>query len=202
MISDTYLIKSTGEGREELLDDVQRVSEYCRMPKKTALHLRLLAEELTGLMNSIAGDYDASFHIETGDSAVKLFLTSEIILDSKMRRQLKSVSSTGKNAAAKGIMGRIREAFIECMDSCTEAGQSVCGPGMMNCAMMMNPDLCSPMMWSLSQYRTDIQITKNDENKEEWDELEKSIIANIADDVTVGISNKKAEIIVTMKWKA
>ena len=45
--------------------------------------------------------------------------------------------------------------------------------------------------WSLSNYRGKVK-----DNKEAWDELEKSIIANMADDVTVGIISGKVEIVV------
>ena len=45
--------------------------------------------------------------------------------------------------------------------------------------------------WSLSAYR---ENAKSD--KTAWDELEKSVIANLADDVTVGIIEGKVEIIV------
>ncbi len=45
--------------------------------------------------------------------------------------------------------------------------------------------------WALSQYK---ETAKEDENA--WDELERSIIANLADDVVVGIKGKKVDIVV------
>ena len=48
--------------------------------------------------------------------------------------------------------------------------------------------------WSLNQYK--IKQRDND-NKEPWDEIEKSIIANIADDVTVSVKGKQVEIVIT-----
>ena len=45
--------------------------------------------------------------------------------------------------------------------------------------------------WSLSVYRESARA-----DEEAWDELEKSVIANLADDVTVGIIEGKVEIIV------
>jgi len=50
----------------------------------------------------------------------------------------------------------------------------------------------SAYAWSLQKYRV-----KSEEKKDEaWDELEKSIIANIADDVLVSLNGKSVEIIV------
>ena len=44
-----------------------------------------------------------------------------------------------------------------------------------------------------------VQGRKTDDTIEEWDELEKSIIANLADDVTVGINGNNVEMIITKK---
>ena len=48
--------------------------------------------------------------------------------------------------------------------------------------------------WSLVKYK------EAEKNEDEWDELEKSIIANLADDVVVGIKGKKVDIIVKKKF--
>ena len=49
-------------------------------------------------------------------------------------------------------------------------------------------------VWKLSDYKNNVNV-KN--NTEDWDELEKSIIANLADDVSVGIKGDDVELIVT-----
>ena len=50
--------------------------------------------------------------------------------------------------------------------------------------------------WSLKNYRANVK----DEDSEEWDELEKSIINNLADDVIVGVKGKQAKIIIEKKF--
>lgn len=45
--------------------------------------------------------------------------------------------------------------------------------------------------WHLSSYKENVS-----DNTEEWDELEKSIIANLANDVIVGVKGKKVDIII------
>ena len=52
--------------------------------------------------------------------------------------------------------------------------------------------------WSLSQYQT--AVKENESSLENWDELEKSIIANLADDVTVGVKGDNVEMIIKKKW--
>ena len=49
--------------------------------------------------------------------------------------------------------------------------------------------------WTLKRYK---DAERN--NKEPWDELEKSIIANLADDLTVGVKGRQATIVVTKKF--
>jgi len=47
-------------------------------------------------------------------------------------------------------------------------------------------------VWSLEKYSEEAKKAQG----EPWDELEKSIIANIADDVLVGVQGKRVDIIV------
>ena len=41
---------------------------------------------------------------------------------------------------------------------------------------------------------------KKDEKSDEWDELEKSVIASTADDVIVGVKGKRADIVIIKKF--
>ena len=52
-------------------------------------------------------------------------------------------------------------------------------------------------MWSLSNCQSFVFIFFF--FLEDWDELEKSIIANLADDVTVGINGDNVEMVITKK---
>jgi hypothetical protein len=52
-------------------------------------------------------------------------------------------------------------------------------------------------LWSLDQYRSTVDRS---ERAEEWDELEKSVIASVADDVVVGVKGKRADIVVMKKF--
>ena len=53
-------------------------------------------------------------------------------------------------------------------------------------------------MWSLENYRNsfDTISDRNEAVQEAWDELEKSIIANLADDVRVGVSGNKVSLVI------
>ena len=53
-------------------------------------------------------------------------------------------------------------------------------------------------MWSLRKFEDE---SKKDTENETWDELEKSIVANIADDVSVKIVGTSVEIIVSKAFE-
>jgi hypothetical protein len=53
--------------------------------------------------------------------------------------------------------------------------------------------------WTLDHY-TECQRERSVDNSEEWDQLEKSIVAKLADDVIVGVRGKKVEIIIKKEF--
>ena len=111
------------------------------------------------------------------------------------RDEILSVSKSGKNAAATGIMNKIRAAAEVMLANYSQSAALTNAlyadpyPDYYHMGYIVQPEDYTNQ-WSLSQYKENAK-----EDKEAWDELEKSIIANLADDVTVGIINGKVEII-------
>ena len=57
--------------------------------------------------------------------------------------------------------------------------------------------------WNMEEYRTEVKhrMEQNDKKSANaWDELEKSIIANIADDVSLKVNGNNVEIVVYRKF--
>jgi len=54
-------------------------------------------------------------------------------------------------------------------------------------------------IWSLQTYRTGLETQRldNAEADAAWDELEKSIVGKLADDVVVGVKGDRIEIVIT-----
>ena len=59
----------------------------------------------------------------------------------------------------------------------------------------------SKYLWSLESYKKSVEqaSTGDAAAKEAWDELEKSIVASIADDVKIGVSGNTVELIIEKK---
>ena len=57
--------------------------------------------------------------------------------------------------------------------------------------------------WSMQKYRESVvdEVKTSPEAREKWDELEKSIVVNIADEVRIAITDGKVEMAVYKKFK-
>ena len=53
-------------------------------------------------------------------------------------------------------------------------------------------------LWSMNRYKAAVKDGRAPE--EDWDELEKSIVANIADDVQIGIAGQDVEMVIIKKF--
>ena len=196
MKTDVIAVYSQGARMESALLQADKVAAYKGLSAKAALHLRLLAEEAMGLMRSITGETEGLFWIEDRDDEYELHLQVKTTLSEEERTRLLSVSSTGKNESAKGIMGRLR-AFFD-WESDEDAA---------DCSGLFLPDAMesSPMLdweWSLRRYESALysRVTQNAPGaREAWDELEKSVVKNVADDVRVYIRSGIVELVILKK---
>ena len=194
MKSDICNLSPNVASLEAILAETERSASYANLDKKQTLRLRLLAEELVGMIPELLSFGTGSFWIENNDKLFELhtLLTPNSTMTSEKREKVLSVAKNGKNAAAKGIMNKIRLAAEFMLIDYSEVA-AFTNPECEFYAMGATTSPVLPVsMWSLNAYRT----KSAQEKGEKWDELEKSIIANIADDVIVGVQGKKVEIIV------
>ena len=197
MKTETIIVSSLGQGIKEALALTEKLGKENGLEKKEVLHLRLLAEELFGMLRSITGELEADYRLDAEGKNFVLRLTSDVILTEAMRQQLISASTSGLNAAAKGVMGKIRVMIAEAL--LPKTGPSVIMPGLsLGLMSMASPTGQSAgldaYMWSLNKYKAEVE--GREEGGEAWDELEKSIVANVADEVSVSIVGSKVEIAV------
>ncbi|MBQ7543942.1 MAG: hypothetical protein IJT02_03265 [Synergistaceae bacterium] len=185
----------------EALELTERIAGSIGLTGKEALRLRLLAEEMLNMVQSIAGSFSAEFWIEHEGKDCTLHLSAKSELDYAKRRELLSVSTSGRNTARLGIMEKIRCIFEAGLYGMEEgfALQSEYGPGIAEYGMLSLDAGMSRAMyaWSMQKYKEDV---KAEEDSDAWDELEKSIIANIADEVSVGVRRDGVELTVRKNY--
>ena len=186
MKSDVIKVSSREDRTDMVLDQAARMASVQKLSHKSALHLRLLSEEMMCMMRAIAGDVDGEFWIENKGPSYELHLRCNTFMDERKRKMLLGASSSGKNEANRGFMGKLR-AFFEP----TEDLPPFCS---------FNPDgTYSDMVWSMRSYQKMLRqcVDQNREGAEEaWDELEKSVVSHLADDVRVGIRGTEVEMTV------
>ena len=118
------------------------------------------------------------------------------------KQELIDTSSKKRNEASVGIMGKIKD-FIEDSLYNIKDGAMV-STGDMHCMSMGGVGMAADAyMWSLQQYRYDVEkkADEDTEMEEALDELEKSIVANIADDIQVSVEGNHIEMIIRKKFK-
>ena len=194
MKSDVCTLSHDSADLYRILDEVEKTAQYNRLDKKETGRLRLLAEELIGMIPELLEFGSGTFWTESDGKTYELHvsLTPAETMNSERREKLLAVSSSGKNAAAVGIMNKIRiAAELMMLDYAEVSAEIPLACEFYNMGMTTMP-MSLENSWSLNAYR--VQAKK--EKTEAWDELEKSIIATIADDVLVGIQGKRVDIIV------
>jgi len=143
--------------------------------------LRLLTEEMFSMMENVLNHKEATFKLTCDGNEYSLSLLADVEVSEKNKETYMSISTDGKNTAHKGIIGKMT-ALVESLSNV--------GPyyPMVGLATLADTPSYS-YLWSMTQYL--------EENKEEdddnWDGLEKSIIANFADDVLIGVLSNKLE---------
>lgn len=174
---------------------------------KESLRIRLLTEELLGMLAGITDDdFRAMFRIEGDQKKTRLYLSGTVDMTVSRREALIASSKDRKNAAATGIIGKLKDMIATAVLSFDESAQIVADAPVTdfyNYGMEMMAGNTAQMAWSLAGYRNsleeqyiDLDKTDDFEDREPWDELERSVLANLADDVRVSIRKDHVEIVV------
>lgn len=211
MQTDKITITSKGSGMEEAMEEAMKFAEYIGLDRKKTMRLRLLVEETLGMVEAITDDFAAYFWLESDeDKSYRIHLTAETYMDYNKKQGLLSITRDGKNDASKGFMGKIRNLIENSIYNMNEVGrlQAEYGgsPVMYGSMGMYDVDASSSLstyayMWSMDNYRQSIQnqMEEDKASKDAWDELEKSIVASIADDVRVGVKGNIVEMVIEKK---
>lgn len=181
---------------DAILKESEKVAAYIGLDHKQTLQLRLLCEEVDGMLPKIIDDFEGAFWIDFEKGECKVNVSLEFAqFTPKKKKELLDISKDKKNASVKGIVAKISSAIEEfflngenaqALGMASEVYQAPTGYG-----------IEYPYYWSLGQYRTTV---KKEKKAEEWDELEKSVIASVADDVIVGVKGLHADIIIVKKF--
>ena len=139
----------------------------------------MLAEELMGMVKAVAGDINAEYYLEVSGRDYELHLNSEIEITPEMKEQLTATKSRD-NSDSKGFMSRLRGMIASVLVSKNE----------------------NEFSWNMEEYRTEVKRKMDQNDKKSanaWDELEKSVVTHVADDIRVSIRNGNVEMVILKK---
>ena len=178
---------------EQALREADKVVAYKDLSAKSAIHLRFLTEEMMGMMRSITGETDGEFWIEDQDGVYQLHLRAMTRMDPDKRSELLALASSGRNDAARGLMGRLRNFFEQSGDTPLPLFESELAD--YTSLSTLNWE------WSLSAYQNALSKYQDTDPqaREMWDELEKSVVTHVADEIRISIRGPQVEMIILKK---
>ena len=203
MITERVKITNDGAGMDTALALTDRTAEAIGLDKRGSFHLRLLAEEMFSMFRAVTGNLGAEFWIEEEGRTCRLNLSAKHELAYSERREFLSVATGGKNSAPMGIMDKLREVIEAGLYGIEEsfAMHDKYGAGMFGYGAMdiMDAGMSEAVYaWSMQKYKSEVEanLSEDEETQEAWDELEKSIMANVADEVKASVRRDGVELVV------
>ncbi len=188
MKSDTIIITNSDSSSAEALKLIENF--YSDVSPKSLMRLRLLTEETMNFIRATSADNDmtAALWAEKEGNLCSIHLKTNTIMFAQKRKELMEVSTDKENAAAKGFIGKIREVFEMVLLPKDERTARESRIGMMGMADPTSFMTSSDATWKMSAYRSNIDTQDaSDFVQEAKNELEKSILGNMAKDVIIGI---------------
>lgn len=177
------------------------------LDRHNTLRLDLLTEEMLGMVKAMADEFYGQLWFEAKGKRCEIHLQATADMNADRREELLSVSSTGRNAAAKGFMGMVKDVLFGAMHSFGRAindyNREVARYGFVNPAEIGSLAVDNMMpIWTLQTYRTGLeeQCDMDEDAGEAWNELEKSIVGKLADDVVVGVKGDRIEMVIIKEF--
>ena len=211
MQTEKIKVNSKGKGLAKVLNETERFASEQGYEKKYALHLRLLAEESLNMLRSLTGSFQGEFWIESQKD--RCIMTIQAKAPAK-KRELMALSKSGENIMEKGVFNKIRavfESFAYNVERSENWELIKEGMNLMPYDETLANDplyfgssgISQSQVWSLMKYKENVkhEADSNPVARKAWDELEKSIVANIASDVQVGVAGDKVKLVIIADFK-
>ena len=150
------------------------------------------------MLPNIIDEFEGDFWIDFEEGVCKVNVSINIPeFNATKKDELIGIAKNKKNASAVGVVGKIRNAIENFFLDEAAMDAFELSTGAFHLATGYNDGVDYSYLWTLEQYKNAV---KKDKEEERWDELEKSVIACVADDVIVGVKGKQADIIIVKKF--
>ena len=188
-------VASDLSARADALLEAERFSAYNGLTGKDAMHIRLLTEEAISMVDGIMNGFHGGMWLESEQTSTGLLcricVDADAAVNEGQEEKLLDIATSGKNEEAVGILGKIRQIFRWTLQQTDAEASAQTGTVSPWYALGIQQNAAAQACWSLQQYTQRVQ-----QDSEARDELEKSIIAKLADEVKVAIRSERAEVII------
>ncbi len=164
--TDTIVIQPDGGNYDNVMNIVHSFAHRQNFSEQEERKLELMAEELVLIARSIVDDTKGKFWVEGSGTKYRLHLRFNATVGSKEYRKLMSLSSSGKNEAAKTLTEKIWDKMVAGIKSTDSQN----GP--------------EEYEWSLI------------ESGGAGDDLGESILSAVADDIKVSVTKEQVDLII------
>lgn len=186
MISDKYILSEHSADLLMIPNEAEMIGRYSGLEKKYVRRLRLLSEEMICMLPQLLSYGSGSFWIESEGTRFNLYLSVLTDRSKHFPRGKPTVGTKSESEDKRGsgsIIARICAAIESMMSEKPKAAKKDSG---------------SENIWSLKEFKRSLGHGESD--REAWDELEKSIIANLSDDVVITMKSGKFDIVVKIDF--
>ena len=206
MVSDKFTVNNDAQRMAAARYVTESFAEQAGLDGRNALRLELLVEETLGMVKTMLDSFYGQIWFTADGRDVEIHFEATADMNADKKEELLSVSSTGKNVAARGFMAKLGEMISGALHS---AGRSIDAYGQetMKYGVVHTPELMAAYpdmmtIWTLQTYRVDLDQARTDGDfaEEAWDELEKSIVAKLADDVAVGVRGDRIDLVIRKRF--
>ena len=209
MVSEKFMVNSDAGRMAAARYATENFAWQAGLDRRATLRLSLLVEETLGMMKAMVDDFYGRLWFTGDDGACEIHLEATANMDSDRKQALLSMASSGKNAATRGFMGLLGEVISNALHNIGHAvdtayGGTVVSGSVIAPAGLGTPDLYDlTPVWTLEQYKANVEKGRlsADALEQAKEDLEKSIVANLADDVIVGVKGDRIELIIAKKFK-
>lgn len=187
MKTDKLWVNGSIRRNDEVNEILAAFAREAGIAGKPFFHMTLLTEETLGMAQQLLKDFDGEIWLETVAGGY------EIILEADVRER-----SSAAPGAPEGFMAKIAE-MLNCsymFENISETPENLAStlPDYLSYGIRRDGDeRIWTGKWTLSTYRKHLRGA-SDVNP---DELEKSIVARLADEVTIGIQGHRIRLVIS-----
>ena len=202
MVSEKFMVNSEAQRMAAARYATENFAWQIKLDKRDMLRLDLLVEETLGMIKAMLDDFYGQLWFVADGRVCEIHFEATANMDADKRRELVSVSSTGRNAASGGFMKKLGEMMSDMINGIGRTmdayGEETIRYGIVHTPDMMTPSVELVPVWTLKTYKSDLDLARDADSaaEEALEDLEKSIVARLADDVVVGVRGDRIDLII------